>query len=294
MVQYNSTPCISTRCGISCVCIAPSADQFSVNCLAALSKCTHLRHLDLSFVSESIAMSDLLRSVSFLSKLEALHLPRSSTQDPGKDILKYDWPAKIRELHVSGGLHDETTVYFSTLPSTVSRLSIGNCPHLSMLSIGPLLLAKGPQLQYLEILAPMPRLQLDHKPLNNLMDLVPNLRHLKISVDLIEVDFFLNASNRQPQLSRIDFHCGDPAAVPFMDAQYVYASLDLVPFSKVRVIGIHHKLGWASTAQGDIVDLDELLQAMAREDGPGAEISEDEAGVVIFGKSGPNHPLQRL
>ena len=45
-----------------------------VNCLAALSKCSHLRHLDLSFVSESISMADLLRSISLLSKLESLRL----------------------------------------------------------------------------------------------------------------------------------------------------------------------------------------------------------------------------
>ena len=47
-----------------------------VNCLAALSKCANLQHLDLSFVSESIAMTDLLRSVSLLSKLESLRLRR--------------------------------------------------------------------------------------------------------------------------------------------------------------------------------------------------------------------------
>ena len=45
-----------------------------VNCLAALSKCSNLRRLDLSFVSESISMIDLLRSVSLLSKLECLRL----------------------------------------------------------------------------------------------------------------------------------------------------------------------------------------------------------------------------
>lgn len=52
-----------------------------VNCLAALSKCSNLRLLDLSLVSESISMADLLRSTSLLSKLESLHLrthlPRS-------------------------------------------------------------------------------------------------------------------------------------------------------------------------------------------------------------------------
>jgi len=238
-------------------------------------------------------MSDLLRTISFLSNLEILHLPRSSTQDPGKYILKYDWPTKLRELHISGGLHDETTVYFSTLPSTVSHLSIGNCPHISMLSIGPLLLAKGQQLQYLEILAPIPRLQLGQKPLNNTLELVPNLCHLKISVDFIDTDFFLNASSEHPSLTRIDLHCFDAEDTSNIDASSMYSFLELYPFSKVRVLGIHQKLGWATKYAGDVVDLDELLKAMATEDGPGSEISEAEAGVVFFGKGG-THPLHRL
>ncbi len=239
-------------------------------------------------------MSDLLRSISFLSHLKILHLPRSSTQDPGKSILKSDWPAQLQELHISGGLHDETTVYFSTLPPTVSHLSIGNCPHISMLSIGPLLLAKGPQLQYLGILAPIPRLQLGQKPLNNIMGLLPNLRHLKISVDFIDTDFFLNASSEHPTLSRIDLHCFDTDDTSQLDASNLYTFLELYPFSKVRILGIHQKLGWAFKDGVNILDLDELLKAMAREDGPGAEVSEDEAGVVFFGKSGSSHPLHRL
>ena len=45
-----------------------------VNCLAALSKCSKLRRLDLSLVSEALSMIDLLRSTSLLPDLESLHL----------------------------------------------------------------------------------------------------------------------------------------------------------------------------------------------------------------------------
>jgi hypothetical protein len=239
-------------------------------------------------------MSDLLRSIFYLSNLESLHLPRSSTQDPGKFILKYDWPPKLQELHISGGLHDPTTVYFSTLPPTVSYLAIGNCPHISMLSIGPLLLAKGSQLRYLEILAPIPRLQLGQKPLNNIMASVPNLHHLKISIDFIDTNFFLNASSEHRSLKRLDLHCFDTDDTSQVDATNMYSFLEIYAFSKVRILGIHQKLGWTTENNAAVVDLDELLKALAREDGPGAEISEDEAGVVMFGKSGLNHPLHRL
>lgn len=131
-------------------------DSNRVNCLAALSKCSNLRRLNLSFVSESIAMSDLLRSTSTLLKLESLHLPRSSAHDSSRDVLIYSWPSKLRELHISGGLHDESALGLSTLPRSLSYLSIGNCPHLSMLFISPLLKQIGSQLQYLEIVAPYP------------------------------------------------------------------------------------------------------------------------------------------
>lgn len=126
------------------------------------------------------------------------------------------------------------------------------------------------------------------------MDSVPNLRHLKVSIDFIDTDFFLNASSEHPSLTRIDLHCFDTDDASQIDASNMYSFLELHPFSNVRILGIHQKLGWATRDGSNVVDLDELLKAMAREDGPGAEISEDEAGVVLFGQSGPGHPLHRL
>lgn len=235
-------------------------------------------------------MSDLLRSTSTLSKLESLHLPRSSAHDSSRDVLIYSWPSKLRELHISGGLHDESALGLSTLPRSLSYLSIGNCPHLSMLFISPLLKQIGSQLQYLEIVAPLPGLGLGHGLLTNITDLVPNLRHLKISLDFVGPLFFTAGESGQREcqfLTRLDLDCFEPAeCVDFSPERIADAIVDMEGnFSKLRRLGVHRKLGWMTTKNGkkDMSEIDELLKALAREDGPDAEISEDEAGVVFFG-----------
>ncbi|KAM0798385.1 hypothetical protein BDR22DRAFT_384004 [Usnea florida] len=148
--------------------VAPQA-SFAVNCLAALSKCSNLRHLDLSLVSEALSMIDLLRSTSLLPKLESLHLPRSSAHDASKDPMTCTWPVALQELYISGGIHDEALVSLGSLPPSLSHLRIGNCPHLSIVSIGNLLQTKGLQLQHLEIIAPIPALSRNPTSLSDYM-----------------------------------------------------------------------------------------------------------------------------
>ncbi|KAL2037855.1 hypothetical protein N7G274_009329 [Stereocaulon virgatum] len=269
--------------------VAPQA-SFAVNCLAALSKCHKLRRLNLSFVSESIAMSDLLRSMSTLSKLEILHLPRSSAHNTSIDALIYGWPSGLRELHISGGLRDESALSLSALPSSLTHLSISNCPHLSMLSIRPLVKLLGPQLQYLEIVAPLPNLNLGHGVLTNVMDLAPNLHHLKISMDFLGVAFFSSGDSGQSEyhfLKQLDLDCFEPADCISFHPNFI---ADMIvgsegKFSKLRKLGVHKKLGWTNTGIYilGIREIDAFLKALAREDGDDAEITEDDAGVVFFG-----------
>lgn len=268
--------------------VAPQA-SFAVNCLAALSKCSNLRHLDLSFVSESISMTDLLRSTSLLSKLESLHLPRSSAQDKSRDLMICKWPATLRELHISGGVHDEALVSLSTLPPSLSSLHIGNCPHLSMVSIGTILQNKGSQLLHLEIVAPVPALARDHKPLSGYMEYVPNLLHLKISLDFVSRSFLLFENDKKDQypLRQLDLDCFDPADCDAFSAYDLWAAIAYDNgFGRVRKVRVHRRLGWAATEEGkeQVKDLDELLKALAREDGANAEIKEADAGILLFGK----------
>lgn len=268
--------------------VAPQA-SFAVNCLAALSKCSNLRRLDLSLVSEALSMIDLLRSTSLLPKLESLHLPRSSAHDASKDLMTCTWPATLRELHISGGIHDEALVSLGSLPPSLSRLRIGNCPHLSIFSIGNLLQTKGPQLQHLEIIAPIPALSRNPTSLSDYMKHLPNLLYLKISLDFVWRSIFPNSEREEGDhypLKQIDIDCFDPTECEFY-ASDLWAVTDCKSrFGRVRKVGIHRRLGWTDTSEGkeQVRDLDDLLKALAREDGPNADVKEVDAGVVLFGK----------
>lgn len=206
------------------------------------------------------------------------------------DALKYDWPCGLRELHISGGLRDETALSLSTLPSSLTHLTIGNCPHLSMLFIRPLVKLLGPQLQYLEIVAPLPNLNLGYGVLTDVMDLAPNLHHLKISLDFLELSFFTPGDSGQSEgrfLRQLDLDCFEPAECtafhPNLIADVIVGSEG--KFSKLRKLGVHKRLGWTNTEMGveSMREIDELQKALAREDGNDAEITEDDAGVVFFG-----------
>ena len=163
-----------------------------------------------------------------------------------------------------------------------------------MLAIRPLLILKGAQLQYLEIVAPIPALELGHKPLNNVMDFVPNLRHLRISLDFLGPVFFTpSASNPDAcsSLRRLDLDCFDPLECGFISLEQVWQGFEWAEgkdgkFKTVRKLGISRKLRWTEYKIGQVAvkDIDDLLKAMAREDGDGAEVGEDDAGVLMFGR----------
>lgn len=66
----------------------------------------------------------------------------------------------------------------------------------------------------------------------------------------------------------------------------VFDAIDTGPFKKVRILGIHHRLGWTGTTDkdGEMKFVDELLKAFAREEDPEQRIvREEDAGVVLFG-----------
>lgn len=224
-------------------------------------------------------MLDLIRSTSFLSKLESLHLPRSSDPLSMNSSPKFKWPVTLRELHISGGLRDSAAPYFRKLPPTLSYLSIRNCSNLTIEFIQPLIKTLGPQLHSLDILAPLPHVHhWPTPPLDLVLDLVPNLTHLKISVDLISIRFF--EGPRPTSLTRLDLHCHDRSNCQYIEPLMVYNALGTDAFAKVRIVGVHYKLQWDTRLYlQDLMDLEELLIALAREDEAGAGISEAEAGV---------------
>ena len=264
------------------------ANLSRINCLAALSKCTNLRFLDLSFVSESIAILDLLHSTAGLPKLEILHLPRSSGHGTDNNTTRVAWPTKLRELRISGGLSDESVSYLTALPQSVSSLSIGNCPRLSMLTIRPLLEIIGPQLSYLEIVAPIPALGESFGRLDNVMNWAPNVRHLKISVEFITQEIFLERDydeSHYKSLKILYLHCFDPAQCEHLGAGLVLIGVFFGQFTSVRILGIHERLGWRDNERSreNLWEINTLLRKQAEEEGSEAEIPVNDAGIRFYG-----------
>ena len=259
-----------------------------INCLAALSKCTKLRFLDLSFVSESIALSELLHSTASIPKLEILHLPRSSGHEAhNRPIREVAWPTNLRELRISGGLSDETVVSLTTLPQSVSSLSIRNCTRLSMLTIRPLLEIRGDQLHRLEIVAPITALQVSRGPLDNVLNWAPNLRYLQISVEFLTADSFATDEDdkKHESLKTLYLHCFDPALCEDVFPSDVLEGIFFGKLTGVRILGIHERLGWKDNdrdIQG-LWQINTLLKQQAKEDGPEAEIPVGDAGIRFYG-----------
>ena len=157
-----------------------------------------------------------------------------------------------------------------------------------MLSIGNILKNKGSQLRHLEIVAPIPALAQDHRPLSSYMIHLPNLLHLKISLDFISSSDLLLDNDRKDlyPLRQLDLDCFDPADCNTFTATDLWCAICDEGFGRVRKVRVHRRLGWTATRGGQkrIMDVDELLKAFAREDGDNAAINENEAGVVLFGK----------
>lgn len=111
---------------------------FGINCLAALSKCTKLRILDLRDISGRLQYDDFTRTLSHLQQLEALDTPRlllptGSGEEKGANK-DFPWPASLSSLRMSK-LHDASNGFmwlmFSrpqcfpcSLPRTLTKLVI--------------------------------------------------------------------------------------------------------------------------------------------------------------------------
>lgn len=165
--------------------VAPQA-SFAINCYPALSKCTKLRLLDLSLVSESAPLKTLFNTVKSLVNLETLRLPRSSgfgNSDLDPDSIC--WPPRLRCLFLSGGIDAHFLYGIVNFPATLEELTIEHCPQAKGHAVRQLLTtlsqARVP-IKYLKI-ANMPRFGI------NTLDLVlaffPALETLSVSIDYI-------------------------------------------------------------------------------------------------------------
>ncbi|KAE8448994.1 hypothetical protein EG329_008582 [Mollisiaceae sp. DMI_Dod_QoI] len=242
--------------------VAPQA-SFAINSFAALSKCTKLRHLDLSLISASISTRLLFQTLKSLTKLETLFFPRSANHDPQSDTEPYSWPPQLQALHLAGGISDKfLCTYLSNVSSTLSRLSIQSCPQVHASSLLSMLEKIGPQLDHLTIRHPMP--QLFQGALDSLLLDLPSLTALRISADYISNGLFSAESIPQDHPLRIlDLECSPTAGADIgISAGAVYDAIERGQLPNLRSVRVSMRLAWAATEETrlDASDLLEIIE----------------------------------
>ncbi|KAI4197241.1 MAG: hypothetical protein LQ350_006072 [Teloschistes chrysophthalmus] len=268
--------------------IAPQA-SFAVNCLAALSKCLHLRKLDLSFVAQTVSTRQLLNSTSKCSQLEWLSIKcDDGTSEDKSNPSLFDWPPNLKTLVVSGPLGDETMIRFGILPKSVTDLTFSQCPKISKIAVFWLLKDTG-QLESLTI--GRRTTNVDCAWLIDWLWALPKLRRLNFTLsDRDSIAQMVHGALAKPpedhpyrlQQLELDLIYLDNPWLD-LDDDELWDAIDEGHLSCLRRLVFTHRSGTRppKAIRRYVRDLDDLLKALAREDGERATIDEDEAGAFI-------------
>ncbi|PMD39266.1 hypothetical protein L207DRAFT_635210 [Hyaloscypha variabilis F] len=242
--------------------VAPQA-SFAINSFAALSKCTKLRHLDLSLISASISNKLLFQTLKSLRELETLFFPRSSSHDQESTETAYSWPPKLKALHLAGGINSHfLQTHLLYAPSSLQRLSIQHCSQVYPSTFLSTLQTLGPQLQHLTIRHPM--LQFWVGALDSVLDTCPSLTALRISADFISDKMFSSLYIHTPHALRIlDIECSPTAGADVgVTASAIYDSVEEGRLPDLRSVRVSVRLAWGATesTRTDANDLGEILE----------------------------------
>ena len=241
--------------------VAPQA-SFAINSFAALSKCTKLRHLDLSLISASISNKLLFQTLKSLRDLETLFFPRSSSHDQEYTETAYSWPPKLKSLHLAGGIDSNFLLkHLVNAPPSLQRLSIQHCSQVYPSSLLSTLRELGPQLQHLTIRHPM--LQFWVGSLDFVLDTCPCLTALRISADFISDKMFSSSYIQLPHpLQILDIECSPTAGADVgIGASAIYDSVEEGRLPDLRSVRVSARLAWAATesTRTDANDLRDIL-----------------------------------
>jgi F-box-like len=247
--------------------VAPQA-SFAINCWAALSKCSRLKYLDLSLVSESISYQSLAQTLRSLSNLTDLFLPRcSSAHDSDSDALNIRWPPKLQRLHLSGSVHGKFVLdlgqHPENFPPTLTHLSISHAPKIIAEELLYLLQSLGGQLLSLEI-THLPRLS--EGSLDSVLTVCSHLTHLVIAIDYISFEL----GEQQPHwgahmweqslpldsLTILTSGHHHPESVSYFAPADLWEMVDKRYFGRLRHIRVAESTGWRN---GEFADEWEML-----------------------------------
>lgn len=243
-------------------------------------------------MSESIDLSTFFRSISNLSKLKSIHMPRAACcHEKTKSAL---WPPKLSELNITGDLRSEFLPYCCNLPSSLTSLAIHNYQlpaNFTATFVYPALDLLGHQLRSLAISGTAPVLH--EANFDDILEKLPVIHRLSIPADLISNNFFKCASDMQATqpspLAELEF-TGVKSRLEgsrhFVGSEIIWCTLVEGGLGRLRRLRVHRSLCWGRGAaeQKETTALSLMMQARAREDGERAVVKECDAGVWMFGR----------
>lgn len=277
---------------------APQA-SFAINCLPALARCLKLRSLDLSLVSESPPLPDLLKAVAHLEQLVSFWLPRSSGFGSLNGDGLLSWPRGLQNLALSGGIDAWFLAGVAKFPDTLLSLSLEHCPHAKSTVVTDFLIhsiRKLPALTHVKI-SNMPRF--DAHAMDDILWILPSIHKLSISVDYISPGIFDDGGRRRHVLeyalerenkavpSRLrheNLHTleltnsGNPSVEDKITPIDVLIALDDDVLPALRIVRVAKSLFWQSgETMRDADALNDALQARiataeSDSDAPGAGV----------------------
>ncbi|KAL8960079.1 MAG: hypothetical protein Q9193_003157 [Seirophora villosa] len=250
--------------------IAPQT-SFAVNCLAAISKCYHLRELNLIRATESLSLQSL--------SMRCKEVPAA----PNSDAV---WPPHLKSLQVSGSFTNRTLDYFYTLPKTLTSFAIHDASTFDCEALIALLDVIGHRLESLH-LGSGPA-GYEYVTLSDWLRLLPNLQRLHIRLSASQIGHSLNIfDGRRRIYDSQNPHPLTQLKLVGFDLPIVQGVFDLVAdgyLGCLRQVIIFRKTYFGTFSKHDkqnVHELDDLLRALAREGGAGASIDEEHAGAKV-------------
>ncbi|KAF2820015.1 hypothetical protein CC86DRAFT_471667 [Ophiobolus disseminans] len=257
--------------------VAPQA-SFAINCWASLSKCTRLRVLDLSLVSECISFQSLNQTLRQLVFLRELYLPRCSASHDEKALSTHlRWPPLLEHVSLSGSISEGQFLWDmlrqpDTFPPTLYSLSILHSPRLGHRNIKSLLSNLADSLTVVE-LRDLPAIK--HGRFNNVLNWLPNLTSLSIAIDYIDTEFgnmpldFSSSRWREAKpLQKLTLVSSGQTSIDpsrSFTAVDLYALIDERFLSRLRYLYIAQSTGWCEKEEAEIGALDLLLDELDKE-----------------------------
>ncbi|KAG0138577.1 hypothetical protein HOY82DRAFT_511977 [Tuber indicum] len=253
--------------------VAPQA-TFGYIALVAVGNCKQLRLLNLSLVSQSIALETLFQHIQDLPHLVTLYFPRSSTVDRCKST--FNWPPRLKRFSLAGRIGDSFLIN-TCLPPTLHELQIAHCPFVKDTSIKYLLNNSSHQLTVLSINYHIPCLGFN--AFDKVLIICPHLEKLTIAVDYVSAHLFdeENSPSGHPLRWLNLESSGNPGVEKKITPDDVFIAVAEERLSELRVVRASKRLGWEQeNSKSMMMDLNELLETRAEEKG------ETGAGVWNF------------